>query len=281
MYPTPVNDQPRRPDPELIATLRSRIQGIAGRYPKSRESSEALALGIGEIDNFLPWGGLPRACLHEIGAGDTSIAAAGFCARLLARLATKGGVVAWCGRTRGLYGPGLAAFGIDPARLIVVRARRNIDVFWAMEEGLRSTALTAVLGEIDSATPIALRRLQLAAEESDVTAVLLHPDRSIGIASPAVTRWKVSSISSQMAADAPGNDRINLVRPCWHVELQRCKGGIFGPQTARQPSKTLGGPIAWYLEWRDEAGDFTVVPNLRHRLTPSAEKPLIRRHLAP
>ena len=278
MYPTPVNN--RRPDPELIAILRSRIQRITGRYTQSDESSGTLTLGIGEIDNFLPWGGLPRACLHEVGAGDTSVAAAGFCAGLLARLATSG-VVAWCGRTRDLYGPGLAAFGIDPARLIVVRARRNIDVFWAMEEGLRSTALTAVLGEIDSVTPIALRRLQLAAEESGVTAVLLYPDRSIGISSPAVTRWKVSSISSRLAADASGNDRINLVRPCWHVELQRCKGGVFGLPNTRQPLNVLGGPTSWYLEWRDEAGGFTVVPELRHRSSSSAEKPLIRARLAP
>ena len=71
--------------------------------------------------------------------------------------------MAWCRRQDGLYGPGLAAFGLDPGRLIVVRARTDKDVFWAMEEGLRCSRLVAVVGEVGALDCSAGRRLQLAA----------------------------------------------------------------------------------------------------------------------
>ena len=48
-------------------------------------------------------------------------------------------------------------------------------MLWAMEEGLRSGAVSAVLGEVATVPPIALRRLQLAAETGGATGLLLRP----------------------------------------------------------------------------------------------------------
>ncbi len=251
-----------RPDPKLIAELRVRIQQISGKDPKSGASPGVVSLGIDEIDAALPWGGLPRAGLHEIDAADTSAAAAGFCAMVLARLAEKKGVVAWCRRKRGLHGPGLAAFGLDPARLIVVRARNDTDVFWAMEEGLRNAALVAMVGEIHKATPTALRRLQLAAENGGVTALLLRPPRAAMTATPAITRWRVGVTVNTAAVT---NDQNDTVRPRWRVELQKCKSGSSGFNAPEHVSGNLGLPTTWHLEWRDEAGGFTVASELRHR----------------
>jgi protein ImuA len=264
-----------RPDPKLIADLRTRIQGLSGRNPRGSVSSGVVSpgvvfLGLDEIDAALPWGGLPRAGLHEIDAADTSAAAAGFCAMVLARLAKEGGVVAWCRRKRGLHGPGLAAFGLDPARLIVVRARNDTDVFWAMEEGLRNAALAAIVGEIHKATPTALRRLQLAAEDGGVTALLLRPPRAATTATPAITRWRVGAAANTTAAR---NDQNGPVRPRWRVELQKCKSGASGLTAPEHAAGILGLPTTWHLEWRDEAGGFTVVSELRHRSAESAEVP--------
>ena len=265
--PMPASKPVPRPDPKLIADLRTRIQGISGENPKSGASPSIVSLGIGEIDDALPWGGLPRAGLHEIGAADTSAAAAGFCALMLARLAEHNGVVAWCRRSGGLHGPGLAAFGLDPARLIIVRARNDTDVFWAMEEGLRNAALVAMVGETYKVTLSALRRLQLAAENGGVTALLLRPLRAATVATPAITRWRVGVAANKMAI---GSDLNDFVRPRWRVELQKCKSGSSGLGAASPPAGNPGLPLTWLLEWRDETGDFPVASELRHRSAESA-----------
>lgn len=207
------------------------------------------------MDNALG-GGLRRRGLHEVAAADESAAAAGFCAALLARLAEEHGIVVWCRSRAGLYGPGLAALGLDPARLILVRPRREADVLWAMEEGLRSRSPAAVLGETAGGGPVALRRLQLAAETGGVAAILLRPTGTSVIPGPTLTRWRVGS-ARQSAAIRPGDAgfagepaaRLGSFRPRWQVELQRCRGGA---------------PARWLLEWCDETGRFVVAPEFRH-----------------
>jgi len=251
-----LSDGVSRPDPALIADLRTRIEGIGGWGPQLEHTLEAQSFGVDEIDTVLPWGGLPRACVHEVAAADISAAAAGFCAVLLARLANESGTVAWCRRKDGLYGPGLAAFGLDTDRLIVVRARTDKDVFWAMEEGLRSGSLAAVLGEIGRAEPIALRRLQLAAETGGVTALLLRPAGAAIVSGSVTSRWRVGTVSGVPAGDVSGKGHAGVDRPRWRVEMRRCKA---------MP------PVTWLLEWRDETGGLAVAADLCHRpATPSA-----------
>ena len=159
------------------------------------------------VDAGLPWGGLPRGCLHEISGGE---AASGFAAALAARLAGNAGGVLWCLRPRAvfdtgdLYGPGLVAFGLKPGQLIFAHAHSEADLLWAMEEGLRSGAPAVVLGEVPGIGLTASRRLQLAAEASGVTALLLHrPNTKRAKSSAAVTRWHVASASSNTGISLP------------------------------------------------------------------------------
>jgi protein ImuA len=224
----------------LIADLRGRIERLEGVCGGSALDAAAgkVSLGVGAIDRALG-GGLRRGGLHEILAGDDSGAAAGFCALLLARLGEDGGAVVWARREAGLYGPGLAALGLDPARLIVVRPARGDDVLWVLEEGLRSRAPAAVLGETASGGPIALRRLQLAAESSGVAALLLRPFAAKAAPGPALSRWRIESAG-----------RGDPLGPRWRVELQRARGGT---------------PGTWLVEWCDETSGFAVAPELRHR----------------
>ncbi|MCW5679303.1 MAG: damage-inducible mutagenesis protein [Xanthobacteraceae bacterium] len=257
-----------RPDPAIMADLYVKIQRIVRHDRGSDTPLPAVSLGLDAIDDTLPWGGLPRGALHEVIAADISAAAAGFCAMLLARLAGSDGTVAWCrqGRSPVLYGPGLAAMGLDTRRLIVVRPWRDVDLLWTMEEGLRSGALAAVLGETATMQSVALRRLQLAAESNGTAAVLLRPAGVQPTSTPAVTRWRIGAAPAASALHAGDGCRV---RPRWTVELLRCRTGMAGfgapPRCAEHGGFFASRATSWILEWRDETGGFAVAPELRHR----------------
>lgn len=183
--------------------------------------------GLAGIDRVLPGGGLARGGLHEICGPPERGAALGFAAALLGRL-SAGGHALWIGPRAGLFAPGLAEFGIVPARLIVVRVRAREDRLWAFEEALRSPGLAAAVAEIERLTLTQSRRLQLAAETAGVTGLLLRPPDALATPSAALTRWRVDPLPGQ------GEGRV-LGPPRWRVALWRCRGGRTG---------------AWDLEWR-------------------------------
>jgi protein ImuA len=149
--------------------------------------------------------------------------------------ANGNGIVLWCLGRPDLYGPGLLANGLDPARLVLVEARRDEEILWAVEEGLRTgptAGLAAVVGEIGQLPMVAGRRLQLATERSGVTALILRRWRNAAEAaaerdrpSAALTRWRVAVLPS---ADITGEPGIGIGRPRWRVELRRVRGGVPG-----------------------------------------------------
>lgn len=199
------------PEPSHLDTLRARIRAI-----EAPSGAQASIAGLGDpFDQALPWGGLPRGCIHEIVSGKAESrdrarnwadggAATAFAAAMLRRLAGKDGKVMWCLAGDDLYPPGL---GLAPANLIVVRANESKDLLWSLEEALRCPDLAAVLGEIGKLDLTAARRLQLAAEQSGTTGIILrHHDVS---SNTATTRWRVSA--------TPGEN--------WEVALERCRGG--------------------------------------------------------
>jgi protein ImuA len=212
----------------LLAELRSRIRRLEGL---GGGGGGVLPFGVPGLDAGLPDGGLPLGCLHEVTAEDRGAGTA-FAAALLARLAAaRGAPVLWVVRGRDLHAAGLAAYGLTPERLIAVRAAREADALWVLEEALRCTHLAAVLGEVGRLDLTASRRLQLAAEAGGVTGVLLQMgEERTGGASAAVTRWRV--------APAPGLDdgEPGVGAPCWRLDLLRCRGGR---------------PGAWRVGWRD------------------------------
>jgi protein ImuA len=212
---------------DLLAELRGRIRRIEGIDGEGR----VLPLGPA-VDAALP-GGLPLGCLHELtDGGDPGAAAAtGFAATLLGRIAERYGPAVWIGRGLDLHAPGLAAYGLVPERLIVVRAVRSADVLWAMEEVLRCRGISAVLGEVRHLDPTAGRRLQLAAEAGGATGFVLRRPGPAGAVS-AATRWVLAPAPSLPVPGEPG-----VGRPRWRVRLLRSRGGR---------------PGEWLMEWRSD-----------------------------
>jgi len=248
----------KQPGPVSLDDLKRRIRKLEGQ--SHHQDAAALPFGVAEIDAALPWGGFPAGGLHEMTASGPLAAAMSFAAALMGRMA---GTVLWCRRGADLYGPGLSALGLTPERLIVTRAERERDLLWAMEEGLRSGALAAVLGEPSGASTVVLRRLQLAAEAGGTAAILLRPNGAKWAPGPALTHWRIGA--------APSLGRWPDL-PRWRVELVRCRGaGKIEKNRHEKPAKGSG---SWLVEWREEQQNafwdkpathgFAVAAELRH-----------------
>jgi protein ImuA len=116
--------------------------------------------------------------------------------------------------------------GLPFDELIHVEARDARAALWAMEEGLRCSALSAVIGELWG-DPAALdftatRRLAVASERFGVAAFLIRLGGHANL-SGARMRWRIASAPSlpnPLDPRAPG-------APVWDAELFRARG--FAP----------------------------------------------------
>ena len=91
------------------------------------------------------------------------------------------------------YAPALQSGGVDVSRLLVTRCAAAQDVFWTIEQALRSGACAAVLGWCEAADDACLRRLQLAAEAAGSWAVLMRPQSFQRQRSPAGLRLMIAA----------------------------------------------------------------------------------------
>ena len=179
------------------------------RLWRAREQAGASTVPAGlstvhpALDRCLPGQGWPRQGLIEILCDQRGIGELGLLMPALARLcappssvarargtsaaaAARGGWIAWVSPPFVPYAPALAEAGVDVSRMLVVHGGTATE--WAMNQALRSEACSAVLGWANPRDPQALRRLQLAAEQSHSLAVLFRPVQAGLTPSPAVLR---------------------------------------------------------------------------------------------
>jgi protein ImuA len=179
-------------------------------------------------------------------------------------LAGTQGPVVWAfpgWQAERLNAPGIAPY-FNPARLILVRARRAEDILWTAEEVLRSGAVPVMVAELvdlPGLTPI--RRLQLAAEAGAEAArnrgqiapigLLLTPDagREPGSGAPGVdSRWHLVPAPSTgvMAGDSPA----------WTLTRQRARMAAPGVWALHQESRDMAEGVGQ----RPEAPRIRVTP---------------------
>ncbi|MDX2158081.1 MAG: hypothetical protein SFW09_16395 [Hyphomicrobiaceae bacterium] len=149
----------------------------------------------------------------------------------------------------GLYGRGLADLGLEGDSMIVVEAARQADTLWALEEGLRSGALSLAIGVLESVALTPSRRLGLASAASQTSSLLLtHP---ASVPAPAAgLRLRLGRLPSgrhDLDLRAPGPPRLGLV-------VERCRGG---------PPASEG--FAVELEWCDDTYCFRMAAGLADR----------------
>ncbi|MGI9436293.1 MAG: ImuA family protein [Geminicoccaceae bacterium] len=256
-----------------LAELRRRIEVIergSFRGLSTRHRFRESAAEQGSIGLFDPLGsegdgqGRSDQCvtspaLHELvadGYGNLSaVRDVGLllAASLLERQSGLGAkpMVLWCQRQKDdlefgrLYGPGLKTLGLSPDQFVMVTGRRDADCLWAMEQGVGSASLAAVIGVVDRADLIASRRLSLAAAAHRTWCFLL-PVQYQKDPSAALTRWRVKavpSISERPEDKLPG-------QPRWQLTLERSRNGRHGH---------------WTMEWDHAAHRFRLVDPMADR----------------
>jgi protein ImuA len=193
----------------------------------------------------------PSACepLEETAAAEPADAAAAF-AFALGRLTSARDARPVALVTTGLwlrergrpFARGLAAWGLGPERLIWIRAEREAEALWALEEALKSGAVAGGLASIEAPPFVATRRLDFAARAGKALGVLLRAGPT-GDLSAARRRWRIKaepSARDDFDAAAPGRVRL----------------------TAELVRRRDGPPGAWTLEQDDETGRLSVVAGL-------------------
>jgi protein ImuA len=166
--------------------------------------------------------------LHEFcpaGAGGAP-AALGFALALAANWASPAGLI-WAGE-EGVFAEdgapyplGLAHYGLDPAKVIVVRAQKRDDALWAAEQGLSARGAVVICALSGRWRPLdlkATRRLLLFAERNGARCLLVRP---LADASAAWTRWRVGCAPSKAEPEELGP-------PAFDIELLRSRAGPAG-----------------------------------------------------
>ncbi|PQA72095.1 ImuA family protein [Brucella oryzae] len=248
-----------------IAALRRMVTVIEGNSSQGSLSGEKAAgfgrahsftLGLAGADAAFPHG-LAGDALHEVFAENPGahMAATGFALAFVTRAAERATAprrpIIWIEEETasneygGLYPPGLHAFGIDPARLLIVRCPTAQDVLKAandaLEAGSGGTASHLVSGIVASISGqpkcldlTASRRLLLATETAQLPVILLRSHRT-AVQSAAVSRWRVAPAPSRSSgANAPG-------KPVFSAVLERNRHGTCGQ---------------WIMEWNNETLEF-------------------------
>ncbi len=113
--------------------------------------------------------------------------------------------------------------GLRSQNLVHVEARDARDALWAMEEGVRCSALSAVIGELWGDPKVldftATRRLAVASERSSTPCWLIRLGGTPNL-SGARMRWRIASAPSlvnSLDPRAPGT-------PTWDADLFRARG---------------------------------------------------------
>ncbi len=138
---------------------------------------------------------------------------------------------AWRAERGGLSARGLLGLAIAPERVALVRADKEGEALWAMEEVLKSGAVAGAVGTVRAAPFTATRRLDFAARTGRATGVLLRVHG--GDLSAARLRWRIGAAASlphPFDPKAPGLLRLR-------AELTRRRDGP---------------PGAWMLEQDDD-----------------------------
>ncbi len=216
---------------ELISILQKKLLQWEGYKPPAM--GKRSNIGLGPLENTFPNNVLPVNTVHEFVCASSEQAASsgGFITGIIAQLMQKSGVCVWVGRSQRLFAPALTSFGVEPHQVIFINLRKDKDTLWVIEEALKCSGLTAVVGELSEMDFKQSRRFQLAVEKSRVTGFVLRNASDKLSATACAARWQVRSLPSSDLNGLPG---LGFSR--WQVDLLKVRNGQTG---------------SWQLEWQE------------------------------
>jgi protein ImuA len=132
-----------------------------------------------------------------------------------------------------LFGWGARQLGLTQDRILLVKARREAEALWALEEVLKSGAVAAALAPLEAPSFVATRRLEFAARAGQASALVLRTKPPEDL-SAARLRWRVSAAPSALNpldARAPGPARLT-------AQLARSRNGQNGHFILEQDHET-------------------------------------------
>jgi protein ImuA len=248
---------------DRILALRRAVPSINPGAPAPRFLSARFALDGAGIDKAIG-GGLVRAALHEAFAETVADAPAlrGVAVGFALRASNRSQPIAWishdlmAGEIGSPDASGLAQFGLDPGRVLLVQARDVVAALRSASEAAHCKPLGAVIvecwGQSKALDLTATRRLTLASQRSGVTVILARAG-ALPSPSAAETRWGVRARPScALAAGSPGY-------PAFELSLLRHRRGVAG--------KT------WCVEWSSDEHRFHHAALPGGRLHASADRP--------
>lgn len=191
-----------------VSTLASLRKALVGLETMSAPDAGRVRLGHADVDATLK-GGLARGALHEVFAeGRFGATATGFVAGLARRVADRRALL-WirqdfAAREAGdLAMTGFAELGLDPRRIVVVRAKDAEMVLRIAADGVACRGVGAVVAEIWGETKafdlVASRKLTLASGASGIPCLMMRLAASPRT-STAETRWIVRAAHSPPTA---------------------------------------------------------------------------------
>lgn len=215
---------------DVLQRLQKDIMALQGL---GRTSGHSARIDLGMINSSFPDQVFPAAAVHEWLADSQEARAAtgGFITGLLGALMGNNGAAVWISSERMVFPPALRHFGIEPDRIIFMELRREKDMLWALEEALKCGALSAAVCELRALDFTASRRLQLAVEQSKVTAMIMRTSTQQLASTACTARWQVTPAPSMAEDGLPG-----IGFPSWNVQLLKIRNGR---------------PGSWQVQWKE------------------------------
>lgn len=241
----------------LLERLSPTLSQAGVRFARPAEGpTPGLSFGIAELDSLLPDGGVVRGGVVELcaageGALGTSLGLAA-CAQAQAEARARGGHTPWCAfidPSGTLYGPGVAATGVELSRLLVVRpplaALSRVALRLAESEAFAVVVvdLTGVVGErvaVPLGTwPRVVRRLAMAVEGTGHSVILLtrESDRR-PLPLPVAQRLEVARPTADKLVVRLAKDQRGRISPARPVAWSRPGIGSAAPPQNENASVT-------------------------------------------